>query len=292
MLLIRSKRTSSAGENIEGAVILWYSVSGSIPSGWSVYEAAKGAFIQGVSASAIDTTISSSGSHTHSNAATTASEGIHSHTGEGSTDVSSATNWKIYTAFAPYSNVALAGHAHQLSVTLSNNSSAHTHSLTTTGSASAEPAFMKLYWIKSTGSFAPPIGSITIFGASASSIPRGWNICNGTSGTVDLRDKFVYGASIDGDVGTTGGGGHSHTNSNTGSDGAHTHTASMSSGVGSNSSIAQDTGQQDVPNSGHSHSVASQTSSSSGAHTHTVPNSNSTLSTPPYVKLNYIQRVF
>lgn len=42
-------------------------------------------------------------------------------------------------------------------------------------------------------------------------IPHGWQICNGTNGTPDLRGRWVIGAGGTYAVGTTGGGGsHSH----------------------------------------------------------------------------------
>ena len=42
-----------------------------------------------------------------------------------------------------------------------------------------------------------PVGSIILWKNSAASIPRGWQVCDGTGGTPDLRDYFVYGAVSD-----------------------------------------------------------------------------------------------
>lgn len=39
-----------------------------------------------------------------------------------------------------------------------------------------------------------PIGAIMAWSKSVDEIPQGWHICDGTEGTVDLRDKFVLGA--------------------------------------------------------------------------------------------------
>ena len=42
-----------------------------------------------------------------------------------------------------------------------------------------------------------PIGSIIIWSGTVVSIPTGWQLCDGTNGTPDLRDRFVVGASQD-----------------------------------------------------------------------------------------------
>jgi len=42
-----------------------------------------------------------------------------------------------------------------------------------------------------------PIGSIVIWSGTVASIPTGWQLCDGTNGTPDLRDRFLVGASQD-----------------------------------------------------------------------------------------------
>ncbi len=39
----------------------------------------------------------------------------------------------------------------------------------------------------------PPIGSIVMWSGLSTNIPYGWNICDGTNGTIDLRGKFIVG---------------------------------------------------------------------------------------------------
>ncbi len=68
-----------------------------------------------------------------------------------------------------------------------------------------------------------PKGAIIMWsGKVAGDIPVGWKLCDGTDGTPDLRDRFIVGAPILDEVGTTGGsfnaaitiaeaGGHTHT---------------------------------------------------------------------------------
>lgn len=76
-----------------------------------------------------------------------------------------------------------------------------------------------------------PSGGIIIWSGSAAAIPSGWLLCNGTSGTPDLRDRFVVGAGSTYAVGATGGQNSitsvpAHTHSVSGSTsttGAHSH---------------------------------------------------------------------
>lgn len=64
-------------------------------------------------------------------------------------------------------------------------------------------------------------GMIVLWSGSSASIPSGWVLCDGTSGTPDLRDRFVVGAGNSYAVGATGGANSVATDSQ----GAHTHGA-------------------------------------------------------------------
>lgn len=50
-----------------------------------------------------------------------------------------------------------------------------------------------------------PIGGIIIWSGSQSDIPTNWQLCDGTKGTPDLRNRFVVGAGNQYTVGNTGG---------------------------------------------------------------------------------------
>jgi microcystin-dependent protein len=114
------------------------------------------------------------------------------------------------------------------------------------------------------GGFAlVPSGGIIMWSGSIASIPSGWNLCDGTNGTPDLRNRFVVGAGSSYAVNATGGAdsvtlieaqipGHAHTfSATTASGGAHTHTASTAS-AGS-----------------HTHTFSGGTNTT-GAHSHTL----------------------
>ena len=83
-------------------------------------------------------------------------------------------------------------------------------------------------------------GMIMMWSGSIATIPEGWNLCNGSSGTPDLRDKFVVGAGSSYAVNATGGSAnavaviHNHTASSGVSDPGHFHsTGNIDSGGGS-----------------------------------------------------------
>jgi hypothetical protein len=151
-----------------------------------------------------------------------------------------------------------------------------------------------------------PAGVITMWSGLIAAIPSGWFLCNGANSTPDLRGRFVYGASIDGDVNVTGGSAdaivvshthttpaHTHTASSN-SRGAHTHTfgvrtSSATPGSGVATAIyANNTTATTISNGAHSHTI---TVASGGAGTSgTTGSSGTNANLPPYMKLAYIMK--
>jgi hypothetical protein len=128
------------------------------------------------------------------------------------------------------------------------------------------------------------VGFIGMYSGAVEDIPAGWQLCDGTNGTPDLRDKFVAGAGGALSVGDTGGQdtadlSHSHgpgslaTNSD-----SHTHgPGTLTTGANDNASL-RDRSDGDVngPVNGHTHSVNSGVTASD-SHSHSV-NSGATAS--------------
>ena len=78
-------------------------------------------------------------------------------------------------------------------------------------------------------------GMVTMWAGAIGSIPTGWQLCNGSSGAPDLRDKFIIGAGNTYAIGNGGGAAtiniaHTHTGP------SHTHT------VATNGALTQGTG--------------------------------------------------
>lgn len=82
-----------------------------------------------------------------------------------------------------------------------------------------------------------PTGVIVMWSGSIASIPSGWLLCDGTSGTPNLRDRFVVGAGTTYAVAATGGTADavvvSHTHTATSTDSGHTHNAITQTSGGS-----------------------------------------------------------
>lgn len=85
-----------------------------------------------------------------------------------------------------------------MSVTQVQTSGVTDGSVTTTKIADASVTAAKL---ASGAGF--PIGGIIMWSGSIASIPSGWALCNGSSGTPDLRSKFIVGATSDASTGVT-----------------------------------------------------------------------------------------
>jgi hypothetical protein len=81
-----------------------------------------------------------------------------------------------------------------------------------------------------TWGYAIPSGGIIIWSGSSASIPSGWLLCDGSSSTPDLRNRFVVGATSTYAVGATGGSADaivvSHTHTATVTDPSHVHLTS------------------------------------------------------------------
>jgi hypothetical protein len=156
-----------------------------------------------------------------------------------------------------------------------------------------------------------PVGGIIMW--SGSTIPTGWALCNGLSGTPDLRDRFIVGSGSGYAIGATGGSAnavlvsHSHTGS-TNETGNHQHFVAGSGGgqklsnrqnllnwvLGWSGFVGGDSRQDYVASSSEGTANAGG-SSSAGAHQHTVTTlpegvSGTNQNLPPYYALAFIMR--
>lgn len=100
-----------------------------------------------------------------------------------------------------------------------------------------------------------PAGVILMWSGSEASIPAGWVLCNGTSGTPDLRNRFIVGAGTGSSYAVGATGGADSITLSTSQIPSHTHTFSATTGNMS-------------ANSTHSHTI------SDPGHTHTYSTAN------------------
>ncbi len=130
----------------------------------------------------------------------------------------------------------------------------------TYGSVSNDPPFSSVIYITpTTDTSTLPSGVIVLSDSNL----NGFNVCDGTSGTPNLVDKYLKGAGAGADAGTTGGSttnthalSHTHTTS-------HTHTASTSGGVVETGTGRVESGTSDRLYGGHTHSVSPNTATPS-----------------------------
>jgi len=125
---------------------------------------------------------------------------------------------------------------------------------------------------------ALPVGSVIMWYGLLANIPTGWQICDGTNGTPDMRDRFPVGAGTSYALNDTGGANsvtldvtqipsHAHTGSSATESIAHTHDFSVTSGL-SGAHDHTGTGTTSTVDLAHTHSGT--TASTSINHSHTI----------------------
>ena len=137
-------------------------------------------------------------------------------------------------------------------------------------------------------------GMIMLWSGSSASIPSGWLLCDGSSSTPDLRNRFVVGATSTYAVGATGGSAdaivvsHTHTATSTVTDPGHLHVIANASGGSPNGGGAYIQG---ADNPGASRNTNSQTTGITVATTNASSGSSGTnANLPPYYALCYIMK--
>ena len=121
---------------------------------------------------------------------------------------------------------------------------------------------------------AIPAGVILLWSGSIASIPSGWLLCNGSSGTPDLRDRFVVGAGSTYAVGATGGA--TTVTLSTTNLPSHTHSISATGTTGTESQGHTHSGTTNATDINHTHYVAGNTGamSANNTHSHSYTNQN------------------
>lgn len=187
----------------------------------------------------------------------------------------------------------------------------------TPSSASVGTQVVNAEWVRLLINTIEPIGTIKAYARPVGEIPAGWNVCDGTNGTLDLRDRFITGAGTTFLQNTAGGwtagslttpvnglttssGTHNHTSITGGHSlvisemPAHNHTAPMYNEqqlVGNNlastggpsytTDLVTSTVGEGAP---HAHTIGSD-----GAHVHSM--STATANIPGHFPLLFIQKI-
>jgi hypothetical protein len=134
-------------------------------------------------------------------------------------------------------------------------------------------------------------GMIMLWSGSSATIPSGWLLCDGSSSTPDLRNRFVVGATSTYAVGATGGSADaivvSHTHTATVTDAGHTHTTGTT-GVNIVGD-GQGGGSRTYPNGNGGTTTGTATTGITVANS-TTGSSGTNANLPPYYALCYIMK--
>lgn len=133
--------------------------------------------------------------------------------------------------------------------------------------------------------YSVPIGAIMLWSGNASSVPKGWRICNGDNNTPNLGERVVIGAGA-GEVDNSGMWGGAATATFTiGADNLPSHTHGLPA-------ECEGTKCPLIKGSLATSGSYGQYSLTTGANTGDTPNKPITINTlPPYIKLFYIMKI-
>lgn len=112
------------------------------------------------------------------------------------------------------------------------------------------PGWITAAIVKQAGNALLPAGCIIKWSGTLATIPAGWHLCDGTSGTPDLRDRFTVGAGITFTPGAVGG--SSAISGTTSTAGSHSHGGTTGGGGGFSANFVTDV------QGSHSHGAATQ----------------------------------
>lgn len=273
-----------------GGEILWFGAAGELPGDYQVVSAASGKFVMGAAQGQATDTPAGANSHKHTYSSNTNARASHTHTAN-SKDMG-ASSGSITHYPTSNANVANNGHTHAAQYGyVSSSAGGHSHALNDTGETEALPPYRRLYWVKALVDAECPVNGIVIWNKTLGEMPEKFAMCDGANGTPDIREKFVYVAAIDSDVGNTGGAEtHIHSNSSVVAAGGHTHSITISVTGSQNSEQASDYGGTSDMASAHNHSGSGDFNTDAN-HTHTLGNTGATNHLPQYLYLYYMMRM-
>ena len=136
-------------------------------------------------------------------------------------------------------------------------------------------------------------GMIMLWSGSSATIPTGWLLCDGSSSTPDLRNRFVVGATSTYAVGATGGSADaivvSHTHTATVTDAGHTHTTGSTGQAGAYIGDGGAGGNRTYPTGNGGSTTGTATTGITVANS-TTGSSGTNANLPPYYALCYIMK--
>jgi hypothetical protein len=138
-----------------------------------------------------------------------------------------------------------------------------------------------------------PVGAIVLYYGTSTTIPAGYAICDGTSGTPNLKGKFIMGASSSGELLTTGGAEtHIHSQAQSSSEGGHNHAYDPFNFSTPTTGNYIASGGSTLSHYSHYHTSSGGNTATDGSHSHSPNGSSGAGSSLPVHKLYYwVQRI-
>lgn len=146
-----------------------------------------------------------------------------------------------------------------------------------------------------------PIGGIIMYNGAFASIPITYALCDGTGGTPDLTDKFIYGTNTELELGDTGGSADaivvSHTHTFVGTPmGTHEHslqfnTTAHSTGENSPNAVGTEATKTTVRTMDSDHKALAVSAGTPAGTNSSTGSSGTGANIPPYLKLAFIRRM-
>lgn len=277
--------TSQTNEVPLGSIMYMDDVA---PTGWATYTDATGRFLRGAApgVGGGGTAAGTLASHTHTVDGHTHSGTTHGHT---SANVGNTAGTLSYFAGAT-SAIWASQHDHPVTVANSTTAALASNTAVSNSQSPSLPPWINTRVQQNAGG-SLPVDSIALWTNSLASIPTGWKLCDGTSGTPNMLGRYPQGATSS--IGTTGGTA-SATHTHTGA--SHTHTTSghshtRTSGVSDEGSQNLATGPPNVAGAttAHTHSVPTTDSNSPTVGSSSVGGLDSTTSEPVHRQVAFIQ---
>lgn len=154
--------------------------------------------------------------------------------------------------------------------------------------------YERILVLEATRGGGAPVGSVAMWPWALALIPAGWQLCDGSNGTPDLRKRMLLGIADDEDdddlLVSGGSDTHYHTNPNTSSEGSHGHSAAAVVTTYGGTTSRLKTAGTSCADYDHAHWVTPAIAAG-GIHVHSLGNNNPADNKPPHRKLYYIMRM-
>lgn len=200
MIVIQNMKRQKGYSVLSGMAIYWNGIAADLPDGWALDASAYDTLIKGAGEGTASNVVE--GANTHKHSLSVNDVGAHTHTVSYSIGSPSSGGKNVHGSG---NKVAASNHGHTKGNTTSGSGGAHGHGMSDTELASSLPPYKRMYLIKATEESLVPVGGIIMWNTSLGNKPDSYGLCNGTNGTPDLREKFIYVAAEDADVGDGGG---------------------------------------------------------------------------------------